>query len=173
MRFEIGRKLVLEVPVPVSQMLSAAASIPSQLRSRRLVGYSFVSPSFRFLVRLDLFWAFQMFKLIGEDNFYSSSRSEVWKFESLRKAVVYFPLANRDFPRHDVNEERIGAERRDSDWDVARDGWKRLQSRSVGWEGKKGEAGRGSSGDHDDNDDDGDYEMTRERWGREAWQNGS
>lgn len=114
-----------------------------------------------------------MFKLIGEDNFYSSSRSEVWKFESLRKAVVYFPLANRDFPRHDVNEERIGAERRDSDWDVARDGWKRLQSRSVGWEGKEGEAGRGSSGDHDDNDDDGDYEMTRERWGREAWQNGS
>lgn len=24
--------------------------------------------------------------------------------------MVYFPLANRDFPRHDVNEERIGGE---------------------------------------------------------------
>lgn len=140
MRFEIGRKLVLEVPVPVSQILSAAASIPSQLRSRRLVGYSFVSPSSRFLVRLDLFWASQMFKLIGEDNFYSSSRSEVWKFESLRKAVVYFPLANRDFPRRC----KRGEDRRRAERFRLRCCARRLEevAISVGRLGRKGGGGR-------------------------------
>lgn len=39
MRFEIGRKLVLEVPVPVSQMLSAAASIPIVKQTPRRVQF--------------------------------------------------------------------------------------------------------------------------------------
>ena len=133
---------------------------------------------YRFISRERL--KFFFFNLSKTFNSAPSKQNSRQSFESNRRVEEsgWYLFPTRDFPRHGCKwgEDRR-RERRDSGLRCCPR--RRLEEVAISAgrsrKGKEGgrEAGRGSSGDHDDNDDDGDYEMTRERWGREAWQNGS